>query len=394
MALKKLGKKLGGAAKKVAKNTVGGLGAVTGLSSLLGGGQNLPDVPDSSPLQQALRESIAKRQQLLESGLKEQGDLSTGLSTDLASMINAAGQEQQNLIRGLRPQLSPLSESLRSQTSAEAARARQEAARMGQDLTNVPTELADRQSAQLRQQVLEAQPEAQQQLREALAASGQLRTGRAARGAQDLAVQAQRAITTGQENIQQQALADQLRARELAFQNDANFLERELGLNQDVIQAIFNSGREDLISEANALIGEAQQRNQGLQQNRQDLGERQIGLVGARTGGLSQLEQEQNAGVSGFQQSQQEQQYARELANTQNRNNRRNQLINTGLQLGGMVFGGPAGAQAGNVLANTISGQNAPAVAGIGSNSPLTNAFRRKGRGYSANPNLNIRPQF
>lgn len=178
----------------------------------------------------------------------------------LINSLNASGQRQRGYITGLRPQLQPLSDQFRTGTSALSGQYRGNVAGRGQqfvgDVGNAASAVGTNLSDQLKRHTLEAQPELQQGLRESLAATGGLHRGAASIAAQRQNIEAGRQIGEGQSDIALNELQGRQSALGQVFGADTDAAAKSLGIDTGALQALFNSGREDLIREAQALIDE------------------------------------------------------------------------------------------------------------------------------------------
>ncbi len=176
--------------------------------------------------------------------------------------------EQQNLIRQLRPGLQPLTDRFGNQLQDTLAATQGKREALGnkfrsdleQGLTNQGSQLF----RTLSEQAFRNVPAIQDQLRQTLAATGGLDRGSAGVALTQPVLDAQAAVSQGAQDIalqNQQFLNQQLQR---TFELDEEFLNTELGINRDIIIQALNSGREDLIQEATLLLDEAQQRQADL----------------------------------------------------------------------------------------------------------------------------------
>jgi hypothetical protein len=217
---------MSGASAGMAAGPWGALvGGVAG--GLMGGlsGKKKPKTPDMAAITNTMNQSAGR-----------QGEIAANVKGQLAPLTS----EYATGVRGL-------SDSLVDKTKAAAGEYLQNQATasegMGRSLTDT-----------LKQNVLSQQPELSRQLRESMAATGQLRSGASAAAQAGLANQLAQQIGQGQREIATQDLQSRQRALETAMQMNDGALQASTGLNKDALQAIFTSGRADLIDEATALI--------------------------------------------------------------------------------------------------------------------------------------------
>jgi hypothetical protein len=72
---------------------------------------------------------------------------------------------------------------------------------------------------------------------------------------EDLSRQAMGEIGAGEQAIQQQQLVAQQNAMQQVYQMDENVIQNTLGITKDDLLTLYQSGRQDLINEANSLLG-------------------------------------------------------------------------------------------------------------------------------------------
>lgn len=325
-------------------------------------GPKQPGEEDVSDLYNAIAQGGVEQRGLIEKNRSSLTSLADTLAQRQTSLANQSGVENRGLITSLRPQLSPLDQQYRQQALASAANARVQGAQLSdkllRDATDSGRTLADSQSAQLQRDIASQQPEAQQNLREALASTVGLRGGGAAHAFQRQATDTAAGLERGQEQIRQQQEQARQNAINMGYSTNEDLLMQELGIDQGTLEAIHNSGRQDLIDEVNGLLQEAQGRQgkiEGIEANRgatqfntqQDFGNKN----------LTEAQDRSNANI-GVMQNSHEFANAGNMAKFQNESNMRNQVINTGLQLGAAYFTGGASlaAQGAASAANSQSG--------------------------------------
>ena len=312
----------------------------------------LPGLQDYSPLNDLLEKGGVEQRGLINDNQAKLQSLADALAARQQGLVASGGTEQRSLISGIRPQLNPLGDQFRSgslgaaQTAQSAAEGRNKQY-LG-DVLSGGQDLEKAQSAALQRDVLAAQPELQQQLRESLAGTVGLRGGAASRGAQRLATQAQAGIESGQEAINRDALARREQARLGALESNRgvteNLAQQALGIDLNTLQAIYSSGRQDLINEANALLSEAQGRTNALTGIEGQRGTTGLAAQDQATQQLLSESQGRSQGKIDLGQLQREQQQARDIAKYQNSANLRNTFLQGGLQFAGSRFGGASAA--------------------------------------------------
>ncbi len=258
-----------------------GITAAGSLASALASKKKAPKTPDYTPLINQVNAATTERKRLAgetRAGLapinQEFGDKATDLSKALLSKTQAAG----------------------SQYIDQASNA---ASLRGKSLTET-----------LRQDVLDAQPDINQNLRESLAATGGLQRGSATSAFREQATKAGSEIARGSTAIRQDELASRQKALDTVFNTNQETLLKATGLDYDTIKALASMGRDDLIAEAaelaaaetdraNAMIGITQNRNTAdlasqaaRNQNRADLNS---ALIGSGTNLLTTMLTKRNA---------------------------------------------------------------------------------------------------
>lgn len=178
--------------------------------------------------------------------------------------IDAAGSRERDIASGLTSKLQPVNAKFGTDLrgAIDARRAEQNTA--GQTFLKSFGETADSRTAKesdlLKQRVLEAQPELQRQLREGLASTGQIGSGAGIDAFNELAVDAGRQIGQGQKELSIKNLEGLQDASRQVFGADTAFTTQALGIDERGLQTLLESGREDLIREAQALIEESRNR--------------------------------------------------------------------------------------------------------------------------------------
>lgn len=218
----------GAAQGAAAGSAAGPWGAVIGGAAGLAGsllGKKKSKAPDLTPIINMANQSSQR-----------QGEIASNVRGQLAPLTQDFSKGVQGLATGLQSQVaSNADQYVRQQETASQA--------MNRSLSD-----------ELKQRVLSTQPELQRQLREGLAASGQLRSGAAAAANMGLSNELASQIGQGQTKIQQADLMARQAALETAMQMNEKALYSATGLNKDALSAVFASGRADLIDEATALI--------------------------------------------------------------------------------------------------------------------------------------------
>lgn len=182
----------------------------------------------------------------------------------LIDTLNQSGTRQQQMIGGLRPKLAPITDKFAADRADLTKGFTADIASKGRGLidtlsTGADT-IADMESEAAKSRILSAQPELNQNLRETLAASGMNRGGALLAGQTKIGQSLGREVGEANREISTSALRAKQDAVKTAFQTDAAAAERATGINADTMQAVLNSGREDLINELNALLEEERNR--------------------------------------------------------------------------------------------------------------------------------------
>ena len=239
MAFDGSGAASGAASGASAGMAAGPWGAVAGgvIGGLAGGlmGRKKQKAPDMTAIKNEINNSAGK-QSLLASNLK----------TDLAPMTTKYGTDMNALTSGYQ-----------SQVKANADK-------YIVDQENASSALNRNLSDTLKQNVLSTQPELQRQLREGLAATGQMRGGAAAAANAGLANSLAQQIGQGQREISTMDLQARQQALEKANSMNDNALQTATGMSRDTLNAVFASGRQDLIDEATALLNIEANRSEGI----------------------------------------------------------------------------------------------------------------------------------
>lgn len=179
--------------------------------------------------------------------------------TPLINEIKAGAERQKGLVTTVRPESTAMGEQYKKDigaaTEASQEQARQSSKNFLQDIGKSTQVEGQQLSDILRSRVLGAQPELQKQNREAMAATGGLQRGAAVKGAQQIQQQASQKIAEGEQEIalQQQQAINQ--AKTQAQNLDQQLINDKLGIDKDTLMKLYDTGRTDLINEANALLG-------------------------------------------------------------------------------------------------------------------------------------------
>lgn len=237
---------------------VAGIIAAGAAGSLLG--KKKVKTPDLTPLFQANDASAGTQKQTAQA-----------LTGKLAPLSDTYEQNRGNLSQSLVDSVA----SRGKQFQAEQATLGDTAAR---NLSN-----------SLRQNVLSAQPEIQEQLRSSLAASGGLQRGAAPAAFARAGQEAARAIGQGEATIQQQRLQGLQQASQQVFGADVGAVSQATGLDADTLNVLLSSGREDLIREAQQLIEIERNRVSNQLQLQQNQNTAQLAQDAARAQGSNAL---------------------------------------------------------------------------------------------------------
>ncbi len=194
--------------------------------------------------------------------------VSTPDYTPLINEIKAGAERQKGIATSVRPESTQMGEQYKkdigASTEASQAQARQSSQQFLQDIGKDTQVQGQQLSDILRSRVLGAQPELQKQLREQMAATGGLQRGAAVRGSQELGQQAVGQIAQGEQEIalQQQNAINQ--AKTQAQNLDQQLISDRLGIDKDTLLKLYDTGRTDLINEANSLLGIEQTAGQSI----------------------------------------------------------------------------------------------------------------------------------
>lgn len=239
MAFDKGGAASGAASGASAGMAAGPWGAVIGgvAGGLAGGlmGKKKQKAPDMAAIKNEINSSANR-----------QNEIAANQRTGLAPMTTQYGTD----MRGL-------SDDYQAKTKAAAGEYIQDQATASEGLNR---SLSDT----LKQNVLSQQPELQRQLREGLAASGQMRNGAAGAAQAGLANSLAQQIGQGQREIQTMDLQARQQALQVANSMNDNALQTATGMNRDTLNQVFASGRQDLIDEATALLNIEANRSEGI----------------------------------------------------------------------------------------------------------------------------------
>lgn len=239
MAFDGSGAASGAASGATAGMAAGPWGAVAGgvIGGLAGGllGKKKKKGPDMTAIRNEINSSAAK-----------QNDITTKRRTDLAPMTTKYGTDMNALTSGYQNQV------------------KANADKYIVDQENASSALNRNLSDTLKQNVLSTQPELQRQLREGLAATGQMRGGAAAAANAGLANSLAQQIGQGQREISTMDLQARQQALEKANSMNDNALQTATGMSRDTLNAVFASGRQDLIDEATALLDIEANRSEGI----------------------------------------------------------------------------------------------------------------------------------
>lgn len=194
--------------------------------------------------------------------------------TNLVTASNVGADTQIRTAQGLTKALQPLSATYKTDSAANSSALKADTAGLGkaylESMKTLGDEAGTNASNTLKQNVLAAQPDIQRSLRETLAASGGLDRGAApvaaARAGQEAAAQ----IGQGESAIAQQKIANLEAATTRVFGANTAAVTQATGMDQDTINTLLASGRQDLISEAQAIMQAERDRTSnliGIQQN-------------------------------------------------------------------------------------------------------------------------------
>ncbi len=177
------------------------------------------------------------------------------------NILDQAGAREREVASGLTGKLQPVNEQFGTDLKSAVAARRGDQTAANETFLKGFSEAGDARTAKesglLKQRVLEAQPELQRQLREGLASTNQIGSGAGVDAFTNLAVDAGRQIGQGQTELSIKNLEGLQDATKQVFGADTAFTTQALGIDERGLQMLLNSGREDLIREAQALIDEA-----------------------------------------------------------------------------------------------------------------------------------------
>ncbi len=186
----------------------------------------------------------------------------------LTKQVNQGAETERGIASGLKTSLSPLTEAFRTRSEGLSAGLKSDVADRGSafktEQANLGGEEANSLSAALRQNVLSAQPEIQRQIREGMAATGGLNRGATNAAFAKAGAAAATEIGQGETEIRQQQLKGLQDASKTVFGADIDAVTRATGMDADTVQTLLNSGREDLIREAQSLIETERTRTSNL----------------------------------------------------------------------------------------------------------------------------------
>lgn len=183
-------------------------------------------------------------------------------------LIKQGGQEQRESIARLRPettrQLNQFTTGIdTAQTEANTAR-NAERERYLSETDPITSRLLQSQTDQLKRTTFGAIPEAQQAVREALAASGGLQRGVSAESLAQVPLQVAQQFGEGAASLQQESLRERQNVLANLHSEESQAIAQNLGIDRDTYQTVLNTGNQALINELNALIEESKGRTEGL----------------------------------------------------------------------------------------------------------------------------------
>lgn len=250
----------------------------------------------------------------------------------LLNTINQAAQRQNQIATNLPGQLQPLNTSFQTGINQATQTATQNQNKAAQDFL---TGLGNNQTLQgqdltklLTSQAYSTVPQQQEAAREAAAATGGLQRGSAASLIAAPTQQAAQNVEQGQLQLNLQQQQQKAQALSQINQMSDQQISQILGIDKDTANALYSSGRQDLIDEANSLLGISQN------QESQTLNAQEFGLSG---------------------------QIASDAANRAAQQGAFQQLAGLGGTIVGAGLGGPVGAAAGGQIGNSLAGP-APAT--------------------------------
>lgn len=173
--------------------------------------------------------------------------------------VNNSANRQNTIATNLTPTLGKLNDPYKAERlgSADAAQAegRASSEKFLNDIGDSSDKLGENLSGALMRRTMQGSQQQAQQLREQLASTGGMQNGSATAAFQGLGAQTANNLYEGNNNIINQTLQARQDAMGKAYDMDQGMISDKLGISQDVLAELYASGREDLISEANSLLG-------------------------------------------------------------------------------------------------------------------------------------------
>lgn len=183
------------------------------------------------------------------------------MSGQLAA-IDAAKTREDQIASELTPKTTAVSEKFGADMKGAITGAQASQAGVNKDYLAQFGETGDTAAAKesdlLRQRVLDAQKGVNRGLRENLAGAGQLQSGAGQAAMTAAATNAANEIAQGQQEIGIENLKGKQNAIQQVFNADTNQVTQILGIDENTLNTLMNSGREDLIREAQALVANSQ----------------------------------------------------------------------------------------------------------------------------------------
>jgi hypothetical protein len=224
--------------------------------------------------------------------------------------INDSADKQNRITTNLTPKLAALNDPYKQQSLGAATGAQDEArARSASFLNDVGSssdKIGENLSQALLRRTMQGSQQQSQQLREQLGSTGGLQNGASSAAFGNLAGQTANNLYEGNNNIINQQLQARQDAMGKAYDVDQNLITNKLGISQDTLAKLYASGRQDLIDEANSLMG---------------------------------IEQNRSGAVQGAQVNDMNANLAKESADR----NSRNALLGSVLNVGGQIYGAKSG---------------------------------------------------
>lgn len=181
--------------------------------------------------------------------------------------LDASAKKQSDLATALTPKLAALNapyQQNRHDTGVDFQNESREASnKFLEDIGQSSDKLGENLSQTLMRRTMASQPAMQQQLRESLAATGGLHRGAADQAFMQQGQQMASQLFEGNQDIINQQMKSREDAMKMAYSVDQNLIADRLGIDQDTLAQIYASGRQDLIQEANSLLGIEQTRSAG-----------------------------------------------------------------------------------------------------------------------------------